>query len=55
MILGRYLWKELVLNLKWSEHVIKADDGTLKRSTTTMVDLVRYIFKDLNADKVTPE
>ena len=47
-ILGRDLSTELGLNLKSYEHVIGADNGPLKASTTTMVDLGNYIFKDLN-------
>ena len=45
MILGQDLLSELVLNLKLSEQVIKADNGTFKGSTTPMVDLVTYILK----------
>ena len=48
MILGRDLLTELVLNLKLSEHIIEADDGPFKGSTTPMVDLDAFIFKDLN-------
>ena len=55
MILGRYISTELVLNLKLSEHVIIADDETLKGSTTTMVNLGTYIFKYLYTGKITPE
>ena len=44
MILGRYILTELGLNLKFSEHVIEADDGPFKGSTTPMVDLVMYKF-----------
>ena len=43
------------LNINISKHVIKADDGTLNGSTTPMVDLGTYIFKDLNAGKIKPE
>ena len=39
MILGGFLLTELGLNWKISEHVIKADDGPFKGSTTPMVDL----------------
>ena len=39
MILGRYLLTELVLNLKFSEHVIKSDDVPFNGSTTPMIDL----------------
>ena len=44
MILGRDLLTGLVLNLKLSDHVIKADDGTFKRSTTLIVYLGTYEF-----------
>ena len=54
MILGRDILKKLVLNLKWSEHVIEVDDGTFNRSTIPMVDLGTYIFKDLNTGEITP-
>ena len=43
------------LNLKLSEHVLEADDGPLNGSTTSMVDLGPYIFKDLNTGEITPE
>ena len=55
MILGRYLWTELGLKLKWSEHVIESDNGILKGSTTPMVYLGIYIFKGLSKEKITPE
>ena len=55
MILGRYLLKELVLNLNFSEHVIKADNGPLIGATAPMVDLGTYEFNDLNAGKIKPE
>ena len=55
MILCRYLLTELGLNLKLSEHVIKSDDGPFKGSTAPMVDLGKYIFKDLNIGKIKPE
>ena len=48
MILGRDRLTELGLNSKFSEHVIKSDGGPFKGSTTTMVDLGKYLFKDLN-------
>ena len=38
MILGRDLLTELGLNLKFSEHVIEADDGPFKGSKTIIVD-----------------
>ena len=52
IILGRYLLTELVLNLKFFEHIIEAYDGPFNCSTTPMVDLVTYIFKDLNTGKL---
>ena len=41
-ILGRYLLTDLGLNLKFSDHVIEADDGPFKGSTAPMVDLGTY-------------
>ena len=55
MILGKYLLTKLGSNLKFAEHVIKADDGPLKGYTTPMVDLGTYIFKFSNTEKITPE
>ena len=55
MILVRYLLTELGLNLKFFEHVIKSDDGDFNGPTIPMVDLGAYIFKYLNAGKITPE
>ena len=55
MILGQDLPTEIGSNIKLSEQVIKADDGTFKGSTTSMVDLVRYVNKYLNTEKITPE
>ena len=45
MSLGKYLLTALGLNIKLSEHVIKSDDGNLKVSTLTMVDLGAYELK----------
>ena len=42
MILGRYLLKELGFNLKLSDQIIEADDGTFRRYTITMVYLGTY-------------
>ena len=39
MILGRDFWTDLILDLKFSEHVIESDDGYLKGLTAPMVDL----------------
>ena len=55
MILGQDLLTKLGLNLKFSEHIIKEDNGTFNESTTPMVDLVTCTFKDLNTGKITPE
>ena len=55
MILGGYVLTEPGLKLKLFEHVIKADDGTLKGSTPPMVDLGTYVFKDLNTGKIIPK
>ena len=55
MIVGQDLLTELGLNLKSSEHVIEADDGTFNGCTTPMVDLVTYIFKVLNKGKIKSE
>ena len=55
MILGQYLLTELVLNLKFSEHVIEADYGIFKGSTTPVVNLGTYIFKYLNTEKLHPK
>ena len=55
MILGRYLLTNLGLNLKFSERVIEAGDGTFKGSTAPMVYLSTYEFKYLNTGKIKPE
>ena len=55
MILGRDLLIDLGLNLKWSDHVIEANDGNFKGSTAPMVDLSMYECKDLNIGNITPE
>ena len=55
MISRRDLLTELGLNIKLSEHVIEADGGPFNGSTTLMVYLGTYIFKYLNAGKITPE
>ena len=54
ILLGRYLLKELGLNIKFSEHVIEEYYGPFKGSTTLMVDLGTYIFKKFNTGKTTP-
>ena len=55
MMLVRDLSTELVFNLELSEHVIEAFDGNFKGSTTPMVDLGTYEFKDLNTGIITPK
>ena len=54
MILGRDIFIKLGSNIKLYEHVIESDYGTLNGSTTPMVNLGTYIFKDLNTRKITP-
>ena len=46
-----------IINTKFklSEHVIEANDGPFKGSTTTIANLGKYIFKDLNTGEITPE
>ena len=48
IILGRYIWTELGLNIKFSEHVIEADDGHFMGTTAPMIYLCAYVFKYLN-------
>ena len=55
IILGWYILTELGLNLKFFDHIIEADDGPFKGSTTPMVDLGTYEFKILNTGEITPE
>ena len=45
IILGKYLLKELGANLKFSDHIIEADDGPFKGSTKPMVDLDKFSLK----------
>ena len=54
MNLDRYLLTELLLNSKISEHVIKAYYDPFIGSTSPMVDLVAYVFKDLNTREIKP-
>ena len=44
IILGRYLLTELVLNLKFSDHVIESDDEPLKGYMAPMVYMGTYEF-----------
>ena len=55
MILGQYILTEFRLSINVSKDVIKSDGGPFKGSTTPMVDLGKYIFKDLNIGKIKPE
>ena len=55
MILGRNIWTELGLNLKFSDHVVEADNGTLKESTAPISDIGTYESTDLETEKITPE
>ena len=50
------MWIKLIgLNIKISKHVIESVGGYFKVSTSPMIDLVIYAFKDLNTGKITPE
>ena len=42
MIIGKYLFTELGVSLKFSDHIIESNDGPFKGSTTPMVDLGPY-------------
>ena len=55
MILGRDLLTELGLNLKFSNHITKANDAPFMGAMAPMVDLGAYIFKDLNTGKIKME
>ena len=55
MILSRDLLTKLVLNLKFSEHVMEEDDSPFTGSTAPMVDLGTYVCKELNTGKIKPE
>ena len=52
MILGQDLLTYLGSNLKLSEHVIEADDGIFKGSTTPMVNLGTYESNDFSTSKI---
>ena len=52
MILGRDPLTELGLNLKNSEHVMKAYDNPFMGYTAPMVDLGAYIFTNLNTGEI---
>ena len=55
MLLGIDIFIILLLNLKFSDHVIEAYYGPLKGSTAPMVNLGTYEFIDLNKSTFTPE
>ena len=55
MILGQDILTELVFSLKFTDHIIEANYGPFKGSTTPVVDLGTYKFKNLNTGKITPE
>ena len=55
MILGIQLLTEIRLNLKFYDHVIKADGGLFIGATAHMVDLGKDAFKYLNTGKIKPE
>ena len=55
MFLGRDILTVLGINLKLYDHIIEAYDGPFNRSTTPMVDLGTYEFKDLYTGVIAPE
>ena len=55
IILGICLLTLLGLNLKISKNAIELVDVYFKVSTSPMIDLGIYAFKDLNTGKITPE
>ena len=55
MILDRDILKALGLNFNFSDHGIKADDGTFKRYKSPMVDLGTYELEVLNTGNITPD
>ena len=55
MILGRYIWTELGLNLILSYHLVETDGVPLKGLTAPMVDLGMYEFKKLDTRNIKPE
>ena len=54
MMLGKDLLIHLVLNLKFSYHVIETNCGPLKGFTEPMVDMGTYECKYLNTGEITP-
>ena len=55
MVWGRDILTASVSNLKLSGHVIEADNGPFKGSTSPMVDMGMYAFKDFDIGENTPE
>ena len=55
MILRRDILTSLRLNIKFSDHVIKADDGLLKGYTSPMIYMGTCEFKSLHRGEDTPE
>ena len=55
MILGRDISTAIILNIKFSEYFIKADDGPLKGSLAPTIDFGTYEFKYLNIGKIIPK
>ena len=55
MILRRDILTALRLNIKFSDHVIKADDRLLKGYTSPMIYMVTCEFKLLHRGEDTPE
>ena len=55
IILVRYIVSQLQLNITFSKNFINAGYGPLKWSTSSMIYLGTYEFKDSNKGKITPE
>ena len=55
LILGRDILTELVLNLKFSDHIIEADNSPFIGAAAPMVYLGTYAFKYLNIGGIKPE
>ena len=55
MILYRDILTTLVLNIKFSDHVIESYYGHFKGYTAPMFDLGAYEFKGINIENITPE
>ena len=55
VILGKDILTALVLNLKFSEHLLESNGGTLKGAISLIVYLDAYEFKDLNTGKLHPK